>query len=114
MGQRIEPIVASNLLFMDYLRKRSFLVHSSSAIPENRFHMGLVAPETGIYRVVHAGHRLSHEVVILRGQIFPRCSKCFGSVLFELAHAAPDLFQSSLCRVYELPAIEQEPVESCA
>ncbi|HEV2964748.1 MAG TPA: hypothetical protein VG649_23170 [Candidatus Angelobacter sp.] len=114
MGQRIEPIAASNFLLMGYPKKRSFLVHSSSAIPENRFQTGRVAPETGIYRVVHNNHRLPHEVVILRGQIFPRCSKCFGSVLFELAHAAPDLFQSGFCRVYELPAIEQESIETCA
>ena len=63
-------------------------------------------------------HRLPHEVVILKGQRFPRCSKCTSSVLFELAHAAPDLFQSSISRIYELPVVEQtQPLKqkpSCA
>lgn len=101
---------------MGVKQSRGFLVHSSEEI----FRTGELAPETGIYRVVHTGHRLPHEVVILKGQRFPRCSKCTSSVLFELAHAAPDLFQSSICRIYALPVveqsqpIEQEPAPSCA
>lgn len=91
-------------------------MHSAGEV----FTTGALAPETGIYRVVHTGHRLPHEVVILKGQRFPRCAKCNGSVLFELAHAAPDLFQSSICHVYKLPVVEQaqrfeqEPAPTCA
>lgn len=101
---------------MGVTQKRGFLVHTSEEVLKT----GAVAPETGIYRVVHTGHRLPHEVVILQGQRFPRCSKCTSSVLFELAHAAPDLFQSCICRIYELPVVEhtqpreQEPTPSCA
>ena len=105
-----------SLLSMGVLRKRPFLVRSlpGDAVPEGRFTTGCIAPETGIYRVVHAGHRLPHEVIILRGQVFPKCSKCSGSVLFELAHAAPDLFQSGICRIYELPELEEKESTSCA
>jgi hypothetical protein len=38
----------------------------------------------GIYRVVHAGHRNSHEVVLKRGDEFPACQQCAGDVRFEL------------------------------
>jgi hypothetical protein len=104
------------LLSMGVVQKRPFLVRSllAEAVPEGRFTTGCIAPETGIYRVVHAGHRLPHEVIILRGQVLPKCSKCSGSVLFELAHAAPDLFQSSICRIYELPELEEKESTPCA
>jgi uncharacterized membrane protein len=48
-----------------------------------------IAVESGVYRVVHAQHRLPHEVVVLRGDRFPRCAKCTGAVSFELFYAAP-------------------------
>jgi hypothetical protein len=43
------------------------------------FGTGDTVPETGIYRVTHALHRLPHEIVILRDEHFPRCSNliCF-------------------------------------
>lgn len=68
-----------------------------------KYRTGERIPETGIYRVTHNQHRLSHQVVMFMGQAFPRCSKCADAVFFELAYAAPDLFQSSFNPVYELP-----------
>jgi hypothetical protein len=53
------------------------------------FCSGDVAPETGIYRVFHAEHRLSHEVTVLRRESFPVCSKCSVQVHFELLRSAP-------------------------
>jgi hypothetical protein len=38
----------------------------------------------GIYRVVHAGHRDCHEVVLKRGDEFPLCQRCADRVRFEL------------------------------
>jgi hypothetical protein len=58
-----------------------------------------------IYRVQHREHHLPHEVVILKGQAFPRCSSCNDSVQFELMHAAPNLYQPSARIIYELPVI---------
>jgi hypothetical protein len=69
---------------------------------------GAVVPETGIYRVVHSPHRLPHEVVILKGQRFPKCQKCASKVHFELVHPAPDLFRYTTFILYELPVIEEE------
>jgi hypothetical protein len=74
------------------------------------FRTGDVVPETGIYRVAHAGHRLPHEVVILKHERFPRCAGCNDEVLFDLVHAAPDLFQHSLDRTYKLPVVEEAAV----
>ena len=68
---------------------------------------GDIVPETGIYLVVHASHRLPHEVVILSGERFPRCSKCSEPVLFSLLHSAPDLYQHYVYRIYELPEVEE-------
>ncbi len=75
-------------------------------------HTGAEAPETGIYRVVHAGHRLPHEVIVRKGDRFPRCAKCREAVLFELIHAAPDLFANRQISIYELPVIDDEPASA--
>src|SRR5690242_21702265 len=73
---------------------------------------GDVVPETGVYEVRHAAHRLPHEVVILRGERFPRCARCANAVLFELVRAVPALNDGSQCKIYELPDIEEETVAS--
>ena len=36
------------------------------------FEAGRIVPETGIYRVTHAPDHLPHEVIILKGEHFPR------------------------------------------
>src|ERR671923_576451 len=73
-----------------------------------RYRTGLKIRQTGIYTVFHAEHRLPHEVTLLKGEIFPRCSQCGTSVEFELVKAAPDINGSGGFRVvlYELPAAE--------
>ena len=78
---------------------KPFLVHKHRS--------GERVPETGIYRATHNQHRLPHEVVAVKGQVFPKCARCSDSVFFELAYAAPDLFESSLTHQYELPEEEQ-------
>ncbi|HZU23788.1 MAG TPA: hypothetical protein VE998_13235 [Terriglobales bacterium] len=52
------------------------------------YRTGERAPVNGIYRVHHDEHRLSHEVTVLRGAIFPACSRCANKVQFELVRTA--------------------------
>ena len=47
------------------------------------FHTEELVPESGVYRVMHAKHRLPHEVTLLKGQLFPRCGQCAEHVTFE-------------------------------
>jgi hypothetical protein len=84
------------------------LIPKMSSGKKALFETGAIVPETGIYRVTHTPHRLPHEVVILKGEHFPRCAKCTTSVLFDLVHAAPDLFQHTVYRLYELPVTEED------
>ena len=74
------------------------------------FYTGQEVPETGIYRVVHSGHRLPHEVTLLAGQTFPRCSKCQDAVEFEVVRHAPHIETDLGFRiiVYELPVLEED------
>jgi hypothetical protein len=62
-------------------------------------------PIDGVYRVTHQDHRTSHEVVLLAGELFPRCSKCGTGVHFELVHAAPRATDDTAfnIRLYEIP-----------
>jgi hypothetical protein len=67
-------------------------------------------PESGVYRVIHAQHRLPHEVTLLRGQAFPPCGKCHEEVRFELVRALPLLERERRGNVslYSLPVLEDE------
>ena len=52
--------------------------------------------ETGIYEVTHkVEHRAEHEVVLLTGDIFPRCETCQSEVAFRLIRTAPYIFQDA-------------------
>ena len=74
------------------------------------FCSGEVAAETGIYRVFHGEHRLSHEVTVLKGNLFPVCSQCANQVHFELVRAAPLADTGSEFRVVlnSLPVFEED------
>ena len=67
-------------------------------------------PVSGIYRVVHAQHRLPHEVTLIEGQTFPPCAKCHDEVRFELARELPSLARERRGSVslYALPVLEEE------
>src|SRR5882672_10049805 len=64
------------------------------------FRTGEPIPESGIYRVIHEGHRLPHEVSLFSDQVFPRCAKCNDAVKFELIQAATDLLNEHGFRIY--------------
>jgi hypothetical protein len=87
---------------------RPYLVDSGSDMGPGQkvFETGMLVPETGIYLVVHSAHRLPHEVVVIKGQRFPRCKECGDTVLFELLHAAPDLYGHTTKIVFELPVVD--------
>ena len=65
-------------------------------------------PTTGIYKVIHAEHRLLHEVILSGGDIFPRCAKCSDVVIFELLREVRAKFEYQPIQVYELPEIDEE------
>ena len=68
------------------------------------FRTGQKIPESGIYKVTHAEHRLPHEVTLLKGAEFPRCSKCKEAVKFEVVSLAPRLDEMrERVTLYELP-----------
>jgi hypothetical protein len=48
---------------------------------------GQMAPETGIYSVVHLEHRHDHKVTMIRGEEFPECRVCKSEVSFYLVCA---------------------------
>lgn len=77
---------------------------------EKTFSTGQTVPHSGIYQVVHAGHRLPHEVTLIAGETFPRCSKCKDAVQFQaIRHAALAQSDKSFkIVVYELPVVEEE------
>jgi hypothetical protein len=51
---------------------------------------GQVVPIAGIYKVLHAGHRLPHKARFEAHEKFPSCSKCTALVRFELLLAVKD------------------------
>jgi hypothetical protein len=67
--------------------------------------VGETIVQSGIYRVLHAGHRVSHYVVLVSGQSFPRCARCGDQVRFELFEATSDIKNDPDFRVrlYEIP-----------
>jgi hypothetical protein len=81
-------------------------VKADERIQSPFFRVGEPVPESGIYRVFHPEHRVSHEVTLVGGQDFPRCSHCGANVHFELLHSAPGIDQDpnfSTRRLYEIP-----------
>lgn len=67
-------------------------------------------PVSGIYRVIHARHRLPHEVTLIAGQAFPPCAKCHEEVRFQLVRELPDLARERRGSVslYSLPVLDDD------
>jgi len=78
---------------------------STDAILSPFFRPLEVIPESGVYCVFHRGHRTSHEVTLLKGELFPECRHCGRAVHFELMRAAPGLENDRdfHIRLYEVP-----------
>ena len=58
------------------------------SIVREYFHVGDRAPESGLYRAVHSGHRKQHTVVVIRGDEFPPCRFCKDTAAFILVEGA--------------------------
>ncbi|HEY3928496.1 MAG TPA: hypothetical protein VGL89_08990 [Candidatus Koribacter sp.] len=43
---------------------------------------------SGVYRVLHQGHRDEHEATLREGELFPTCSVCERNVRFRLVQSA--------------------------
>jgi len=52
---------------------------------------GEIAPTSGIYAVIHEGHRPPHELLVIRGEEFPPCRTCKLGVVFEPVQAVEHL-----------------------
>jgi hypothetical protein len=91
---------------------------SSNVTSEESVHRtGQERPESGIYRVHHLQHRLPHEVTLLSGKRFPRCSKCGEAVSFELLRSATvqTHHHSFAIDLFELPTLDDgHPTEPSA
>ena len=77
------------------------------------FRAGEPILQSGLYRVFHTEHRISHKAILVAGEVFPRCSECKEDVHFELLESAPTLSDDpGFIRIYELPhprKAEEEP-----
>jgi hypothetical protein len=51
---------------------------------------GQTVPSSGIYKVLHAEHRLPHKASFKAQEKFPQCGKCAAQVRFELMVAAEE------------------------
>lgn len=63
-------------------------------------------PYNGVYRVFHSGHRVSHDVILKAGEVFPRCNKCGEDVHFQLIQPVSGIRNGSEhdnIRLYEIP-----------
>jgi hypothetical protein len=54
------------------------------SIDEGVYRAGDITPKSGVYRVLHDGHRADHPVVAIKGEVFPVCRKCQTRVRFRL------------------------------
>jgi hypothetical protein len=77
-----------------------------------QFATGATVPASGIYLVAHAPHRLSDEVALFKGEIFPKCGRCSEAVKFRMVRVfhGLDAIEKLSYRVplYELEANDAE------
>jgi hypothetical protein len=69
---------------------------------------------TGVYRVFHSEHRVSHEVTLRAGEDFPPCRRCQNQVHFELLAQAPEIGNDSDfgIHLYQLECAAPAPAAS--
>jgi hypothetical protein len=60
----------------------------SASRAERVFEPGESVPESGVYTVVHEGHRQQHSATIFKGDRFPGCAHCGTAVRFVLSRPA--------------------------
>lgn len=55
---------------------------------EKMFRAGELAPESGVYKVMHQRHRENHLATLFKGERFPPCAHCGEDVRFMLLRPA--------------------------
>lgn len=93
-------------------RKAMFLV-KSFAMSGGRYKTGEEIPASGVYHVTHSAHRLPHEVMLLRGERFPKCQACSDAVGFRLLRAAQETTRGEKrltfnVALYEIPVLDDD------
>lgn len=61
---------------------------SSAERMAQEFKPGDKVPSSGVYRVLHNGHRDQHEATLREGEQFPTCTVCEQHVRFQLVQSA--------------------------
>lgn len=51
---------------------------------------GEMVRQTGLYRVIHVGHRPIHEAILWEGEAFPSCRTCGDNAKFEFIQPMPE------------------------
>lgn len=59
------------------------------SVIQQSFRVGDRAPNSGIYRAIHNGHRKSHGVIVIRGELFPTCRFCKDAAVFVIVERIP-------------------------
>ena len=62
---------------------------------EQIFKSGDEVPESGVYTVIHEGHRSSHAATAFKGERFPPCAQCGSQVRFMLVRPATLISEDS-------------------
>ena len=88
-------------------------VLASTRRSKKQFHAGEAIRTSGIYRVFHSIHRVSHEVTLLKGEQFPPCHRCGAKVHFELQREVPsiDSDYDFRIRLFQIPHPEVKEAE---
>jgi hypothetical protein len=55
------------------------------------FKAGDQVPSSGVYRVLHKGHRDEHDATLREGEQFPVCTVCKQEVRFRLVQSATSI-----------------------
>ncbi len=58
---------------------------------EKIYRSGETVTCTGLYRVSHYQHRMPHDAVLRKSEIFPACNKCGAKVVFRLSASAESI-----------------------
>ena len=81
---------------------------------ESKFSVGEVIPVSGVYRVFHSIHRVSHDVTLLKNEKFPPCRQCADKVYFELVREVPEIDENYefKVRLFQIPHPKEEQDEA--
>lgn len=52
--------------------------------PDAELQPGDLCPHSGLYEVIHEGHRSPHTVVVTAGDVLPPCHQCGEAARFRL------------------------------